>query len=130
MALALLDAGENMHDDQDEPALIGNLALISLVEVLQTIDLSRRNARIDVGTIEGRTGTVFLEAGAIVHAHWDGKNGRDAFFAVCDLRSGRFCVSFNAIAPRRTVWGSTVGLLLEHAKRIDDDRALSPTAVS
>lgn len=118
-----------MHTHEDEPALIGNLALISLVEVLQAIDLSRRSARIDIGTTEGRQGVLFLDAGSVVHAKWDGLSGKDAFFAICALNAGRFCVSFGPQPKRRTLWASTVGLLLEHAKRLDDC-ALAPSALS
>ncbi len=109
----------------EEPGVSGNLSWMGVVELVQALEMSRRTARVDLATSDGAAGVLFVERGAVVHARFGALSGSDAFFSMCALRAGRFCVSF-AVTPARTVACSTAGLLLEAMRRTDEGRRAAP----
>ncbi len=105
----------------DDAAIGGRLADLPLHELLQTLTLGGRTARVRIqGAIE--SGTVQVRAGQIVAAMYGARTGEDAFYAMVALEEGRFEARF-VDDGRNNLARSSDFLLLEALRRRDESGA-------
>lgn len=114
----------------EEPAdagITGNLRDMSLVDIVQILDLGRKTAIVRVlGPSGEEAGTLAVERGAMVHAAYRGTTGRAVLPALLGLGDGRFEIVLGAEPVARTLEGSTQELLLEALRTADELRRPSP----
>ncbi len=104
----------------DDEAIGGRLADLPLQELLQTLTLGGRTARVKIqGAIE--TGIVQVREGQIVAAHYGTRTGEDAFYAMVGLDEGRFEARF-VDDGKNNLARSSDYLLLEALRRRDEGR--------
>lgn len=72
-------------------SLQGDLASITLPELLQTLEIGRKTVQI---TLPDLPGTLFLEDGALVRIEYGNCRGREALLRMLYLERGRFEASF------------------------------------
>jgi hypothetical protein len=102
------------------PAVTGRLSELSLVELLQTLTLGGRTARVQVlGSAE--RGVVQVREGRLVAANHGARVGEPALHSLVALREGRFEVRFEDDAVTN-LSGSSELLLLEALRRKDEQR--------
>jgi DNA-binding response OmpR family regulator len=77
---------------QNEKAMEGDLAEITLVELLQTFDMGRKTGRI---MFRETGGEIHLENGELIHAAYRDFTGRDALIRLLFLAKGSFSVNFD-----------------------------------
>lgn len=104
----------------DDEAIGGRLADLPLHELLQTLTLGGRTARVRVtGSIE--SGMVQVRDGQIVGANYGTRVAEDAFYAMVALEEGRFEARF-VDDGKTNLARSSDFLLLEALRRRDEGR--------
>src|SRR5262249_38807146 len=104
----------------------GDLRALSVIEIVQTINLAGRTARVVLRTTSG-TGEMWFEGGSITHAFTETLFGELAVYAMIEWTSGRFLVECGRVCGSRSVTGDTRQLLRDGCRIMDERAAASPT---
>jgi CRP/FNR family transcriptional regulator, cyclic AMP receptor protein len=101
--------------------MTGQLADISPVELCQMINANQKTGILKLESEDSKASLMFNE-GELIHAEIDGRKGKEAFYAVLSLKSGRFKFTQGLTASQKTkdVIGGFMGLVMEGMKRLDD----------
>ncbi|MHB8881535.1 MAG: response regulator [Thermodesulfovibrionales bacterium] len=119
---AALRRGERYR--RNEAAMEGNLADISLAELLQTLDIGRKTACIHLKEIAG---SLCVEKGSIVFATFRDFTGQEAVMRLFFLEKGAFTVSFDALPEEVSGQPQPIPIqraLFETVTYIDELRAM------
>ncbi len=109
---------------EPEPSGIhGTLRRMNVIDLVQSLELSRKTAVVTVSAPDGAEGLLAFDAGELTFARWRAETGEEAFFALAALTDGAFRVGFGAPPDGRNVHQPTMGLLLEAVRRRDEDDA-------
>jgi CheY-like chemotaxis protein len=102
-------------------SLTGRLADLSIAELLQTLNLAGKTARIniDAGLVKGN---LSLLDGTLLAATFEDKQGEEAFYELVGLTEGRFEVLVGAQSDPANLTESTDFLVLEALRRLDERR--------
>ncbi|MGB1698977.1 MAG: DUF4388 domain-containing protein [Nannocystaceae bacterium] len=101
---------------------------IELFDYVQMVALSGRDKLIEVELHSDRVASIWFEHGDIAHVDFEGMVGEDAFYAMLSEDVGRFQELFYVPPPQRTVFASSMHLLMEYARRSDEGSAGHPGA--
>jgi CheY-like chemotaxis protein len=112
---------------QPEDGFRGVLRRVSLQDVLQMECLSRSSAVLEVSTKEV-SGHVFIHEGQIIHAQMGERTGEEAFNFVLALTGGQFNLKAFREPPQRTITSSWEYLLMEAARKRDEESEVVPDA--
>lgn len=102
----------------------GDLRALSVIEIVQTINLAGRTARVVLRTTSG-TGEMWFVNGSITHAFTERLFGELAVYAMIEWTSGRFLVEYERVCGSRSVTGDTRQLLLDGCRLIDERSSTS-----
>lgn len=107
--------------------VIGALSQMPLTEILQTLDLGKKSARVDL-FFAARRGTVHVHEGQIVRAELvtvdvDFHEGEAAVIELCRDREGFFRIAHGRQSVDRNVQRPTTFVLLEALRMIDEATA-------
>ncbi len=94
---------------------------IELFDYVQMVALSGRDKLIEVELSFNRIASIWFEHGDIVHVEFGGLSGEDAFYGMLSEDVGRFRERFFVTPARRTVFASSMHLLMEFARRADEE---------
>ena len=97
----------------------GLLADMAIVDLLQTIEISRKSGTIEFETNLGPA-TLWFREGRVVDAQMGRLTASSAVFRLLGLSEGRFEVEFKPINRVATIEETTQGLLMEGMRRIDE----------
>lgn len=98
----------------------GSLADMGLVDLLQTIDISRKSGVLHLSQNSRRGGIHFVD-GTIRHAHIGKIEGDSAVYRFLIWNEGEFDLEFRQTQVQKpTVTMSTQGLLMEGMRRVDE----------
>lgn len=96
----------------------GNLRDVSLCDVLQLFELTRKRGVLHVSAPSG-TGTIAVADGTLMDAVWNDGQGEDAVFDMFALREGSFRFQARAVSPGNCVQPISF-VLLETARLADE----------
>lgn len=115
-------------DATGEPTgIIGTLRQVSLVEVAQGLELTRKTARIEVrATDSDPLGVVYLRAGQIVWAEYNDMKGDAAFYQMAAMRHGMYRVRFGRSTTETNIEKPLAFLILEAMRLIDEGTVTFP----
>ena len=97
----------------------GDLAALSVVEIVQTLNLGGKTARVALRSSSG-TGALWFQDGAMIHAATGSLFGEPAVFALVEWTTGRFLVEYGLTSDHRSIAGDTTQLLLDALRRLDE----------
>jgi CheY-like chemotaxis protein len=102
----------------------GNLLSMSLVDLVQSLEIAAKNAVIELQYEDGRQGQVVLRQGRIVRCEPDQGDPDEAFFELARPGPGRFRVEYGPVAH----WASNISapntfLMMEAMRRWDEDQS-------
>jgi CheY-like chemotaxis protein len=98
----------------------GSLALMSVIDLLQTMEIGRKTCGLTLHRGSSRCEMFFVE-GQLMHAVCGSVVGDEAVFeAVRWAENGAFQIDFNARSNEQTTTRSTQGLLLEGLRLLDE----------
>ncbi|MFW5926041.1 MAG: DUF4388 domain-containing protein [Myxococcota bacterium] len=98
----------------------GSLADMGLVDLFQTIDISRKSGVLHLSSGNQR-GAIYFQEGRIVHAELGKLRGESAVYRVLVWNEGHFDLEFRSVrVEEETIQTSTQGLLMEGMRRVDE----------
>jgi DNA-binding response OmpR family regulator len=98
----------------------GNLADMSIIDVLQVLAASRRTVRVHLEDGRGTGGDLAIDKGRLVHARLGDQTGEEAFFILSSWAEGRFTVRAEEPSGETSIDAPLEGLLLEVCRRRDE----------
>lgn len=110
----------------DSTSVRGTLAQMSVVDLLQTLDIGRKTCRL-VLTRKGQRGEMQFHDGQMVHATLGSLIGEAAVYELVAWVDGVFLIDFERTECTRTVTHSTQSVLLEALRRFDESQRDSET---
>ncbi len=106
--------------NKKEQGFAGTLKNIQLPDLIQMCCLASITITVKVAK-ENREGLVYIQDGEIVHAESaDGLRGEEAFYEMLCWETGSFETLGSGIVPRTSIEKSWQSLLMEAARRIDE----------
>ena len=104
----------------------GSLSEMSVVDLLQTIDVSRKSGVLTLISTDGQAGMISFDSGAVINATVEELIGEDAVYRHLLWRDGTFDLEFRRVSlSERTVHRTTQALLMEGMRRLDEWSRLS-----
>lgn len=97
----------------------GRLADMAVVDLLQTIEISRKSGVISVMTALGDA-TVWFREGSVIDAQMGRLQGEAAIYRLLSLGDGEFELEFKAINRGQQIHSNTQALLMEGMRRVDE----------
>jgi hypothetical protein len=98
--------------------LRGNLAQLSLLDILRMLSSGRRSGRLDIRQ-SGKTGEIYLDRGIIVHAVTGTQIGETGVYTLMGWLEGDFSFSPDVPIPDRSINSTTEQILLEAARQAE-----------
>lgn len=118
--------GLAQQTDDSRTRFSGSLTEMSVVDLLQTIDVSRKSGVLNVKRDDGDQGMISFDSGAVIHAVVEDLGGEDAVYRLLLWRDGIFELEFRKVSlVERTVHRTTQALLMEGMRRLDEWSRLS-----
>ncbi len=96
--------------------LRGNLAQLSLLEILRMLSAGNQSGRLDIFQA-GKSGEIYLENGSIVHAVTGTQLGERGVYTLLGWLEGNFSFTPNIEAPEKSIDTTTEQILLEAARQ-------------
>lgn len=118
----LLQRKQHERLERRDPArtkFTGRLADMAVVDLLQTIEISRKSGVIHFGTELGEAQVWFRE-GAVVDAQMGRLQGEAAIYRLLSLGDGDFELEFKAVNRSQVITSNTQALLMEGMRRVDE----------
>lgn len=97
----------------------GELADMAVVDLVQTIEISRKTGTISLSTELGDA-TVWFREGAIIDAEMGRLQGEQAIYRLLGLSDGHFDVEFKPVNRHQVIHDSTQAILMEGMRRVDE----------
>ena len=100
----------------------GSLEDMSAMDIIQSVATGDKNVKITLES-NGQRGNIFIRDGQIIHAEAGVLIGQEAFFHLMSFQSGEFKVVSCSSFPQQTIHASTMSLLMEGARLLDEASA-------
>jgi hypothetical protein len=111
-------------------AFCGTIEQIDILDYLQLMMLSGKQAVLEVISCDGRKGELFIEKGEVRHALCGGFEGEEAVYECLAFQSGTFRNHPWRDPGRITVDKPGEFLLIEAARKRDDMRVIPPAQIN
>lgn len=99
----------------------GNLEDITIADLIQQNCQARKTARLIVRADAGEA-TLFFANGNVTHATLGDTQGEEVVYRVLNWTEGQFELEPGIVAPHTTIQRTWSGLLLEGARRLDEEQ--------
>jgi CheY-like chemotaxis protein len=118
--------GKATREAADSTSVRGTLAQMSVVDLLQTLDIGRKTCRLVLNR-DGQRCEMQFHDGQLVHAMLGNLTGEPAVYAVVAWAEGAFWIDFERTECPRTITHSTQSVLLEALRLFDESQRDSDT---
>ena len=98
----------------------GRVADMPVVDVIQTIEISRKSGVIQFVGERNRQATIYFRDGRVIDAEAGALQGEDAVYRLLTWSEGDFEVVFRTVRRREVIVTSSQGLLMEGMRRLDE----------
>src|SRR6188472_1560276 len=98
----------------------GRVADMPVVDVIQTIEISRKSGVIQFTGDRGLQATIYFRDGRVIDAEAGALQGEDAIYRLLTWNEGEFEVVFRTVRRREVITTSSQGLLMEGMRRLDE----------
>jgi Tfp pilus assembly protein PilF len=99
--------------------LQGTLSLIPILDIVALVNSNLKSGRLIIVNAESK-GEIYFEKGEIIHARWKNADGKKAFHAMMELRSGRYFFHNHLPNVRHTIAEPLSMLLLSMKSRPEE----------
>lgn len=107
-------------------SLTGNLHDMGIADLIQHQCADRKTAKVTIQS-SSQIALLYFKAGELVHAQSEKNEGEEVVYNILRWEDGTFVVESNVEPPKTTVNKSWSGLLMEGAKRLDEEANESAT---
>jgi CheY-like chemotaxis protein/Flp pilus assembly protein TadD len=98
----------------------GRVADMPVVDVIQTIEISRKSGVIQFVAERNRQAAIYFREGRVIDAEAGALQGEDAVYRLLTWSEGDFEVVFRTVRRREVIATSSQGLLMEGMRRLDE----------
>ena len=98
----------------------GRVQDMQVVDVIQTIEISRKSGVIQFVGERGRQAAIYFRDGRVIDAEAGPLQGEDAVYRLLTWSEGEFEVVFRTVRRREVITMSSQGLLMEGMRRLDE----------
>src|SRR3954464_4556164 len=98
----------------------GRVQDMPVVDVIQTIEISRKSGVIQFVGERGRQAAIYFRDGRVIDAEAGSLQGEDAVYRLLTWSEGEFEVVFRTVRRREVITTSSQGLLMEGMRRLDE----------
>ena len=105
---------------KDGTRFAGRVADMPVVDVIQTIEVSRKSGVIQFSGGPGRQAAIYFRDGKVIDAEAGTLQGEDAVYRLLTWNEGEFEVEFRTVRRREAITTSSQGLLMEGMRRLDE----------
>jgi len=105
---------------KDGTRFAGRVADMPVVDVIQTIEVSRKSGLIQFTGGANRAATIYFRDGKVIDAEAGTLQGEDAVYRLLTWSDGEFEVEFRTVRRREVIAASSQGLLMEGMRRLDE----------
>jgi DNA-binding response OmpR family regulator len=105
---------------KDGTRFAGRVADMPVVDVIQTIEVSRKSGVIQFHGGGNRQAAIYFRDGKVIDAEAGTLQGEDAVYRLLTWNDGEFEVEFRTVRRREAINTSSQGLLMEGMRRLDE----------
>ncbi len=105
---------------KDGTRFAGRVADMPVVDVIQTIEVSRKSGVIQFTGGPNRQAAIYFRDGKVIDAEAGTLQGEDAVYRLLTWNEGEFEVEFRTVRRREAITTSSQGLLMEGMRRLDE----------
>ncbi len=105
---------------KDGTRFAGRVADMPVVDVIQTIEVSRKSGVIQFTGPANRQAAIYFRDGKVIDAEAGTLQGEDAVYRLLTWNEGEFEVEFRTVRRRESIATSSQGLLMEGMRRLDE----------
>jgi DNA-binding response OmpR family regulator len=105
---------------KDGTRFAGRVADMPVVDVIQTIEVSRKSGVIQFHGGANRQAAIYFRDGKVIDAEAGTLQGEDAVYRLLTWSDGDFEVEFRTVRRREAITTSSQGLLMEGMRRLDE----------
>jgi DNA-binding response OmpR family regulator len=105
---------------KDGTRFAGRVADMPVVDVIQTIEVSRKSGVIQFTAPANRQAAIYFRDGKVIDAEAGTLQGEDAVYRLLTWAEGEFEVEFRTVRRREVINASSQGLLMEGMRRLDE----------
>jgi CheY-like chemotaxis protein len=98
----------------------GRLADMGVVDLIQTIEVSRKSGLIHFHADDGRHAELYFREGKVIDAEAGALQGEDAVYRLLTWSDGEFEVVFRSVRRKDVITISSQALLMEGMRRLDE----------
>jgi CheY-like chemotaxis protein len=117
------DAGPPAEVPAMPTGVMGTLRQMSLPEIVQSLEMGRKTASVDIVPQDGEKGAIAFDTGAIRFAECGALVGDQAFFALMRHKEGFFRIHYGDAPKSINIDAPTTFLLLEAMRLMDEEGA-------
>ena len=111
---------ENLEDRDSRTLFEGSLSDMTVVDLIQTIEIGRKSGVITFTGEEGYKASVYFRDGRVIDAEMGKLQAEHAIYRLLVWSEGRFQVEFKTIRRKDAIKMSTQALLMEGMRRLDE----------
>ena len=108
------------EERRDGTRFAGRVADMPVVDVIQTIEVSRKSGVIQFTGPHDRHAAIYFRDGRVIDAEAGTLQGEDAVYRLLTWAEGDFEVGFRTVRRREAITTSSQGLLMEGMRRLDE----------
>jgi hypothetical protein len=105
---------------KDGMRFAGRVADMPVVDVIQTIEVSRKSGIIQFVASNNRQAAIYFRDGKVIDAEAGTLQGEDAVYRLLTWSDGDFEVVFRTVRRREAISTTSQGLLMEGMRRLDE----------
>ncbi|HEY1587467.1 MAG TPA: DUF4388 domain-containing protein, partial [Polyangia bacterium] len=111
---------EDGNKRESRTKFAGQLADMAVVDLIQTIEISRKSGVIHFVHPDGKRGAIYFRNGKVIDAELGRLGGEDAVYRLLVWADGEFEVEFKNVRRKDVIELSSQGLLMEGMRRVDE----------
>jgi hypothetical protein len=115
------DTRDNAPLYAEPTGVMGTLRQMAVTEIVQSLELGRKTARVELVPTDGQRGMVGFDEGRVVYAECGSLRGEQAFYALARHTEGFFRIRYGEGPAERNVDNTTTYLLLEAMRLMDEE---------
>ncbi len=100
--------------------LQGSLQDMHIADLIQHNCQDEKSVKVLIQS-SGKEAVLFFDGGQVIHAELEGKRGEEVVYEILQWSEGSFSMEAGIQAPVKTITRSWSGLLLEGARRLDEN---------
>ncbi len=111
---------EDGNKRESRTKFAGQLSDMAVVDLIQTIEISRKSGVIHFTHPDGKRGAIYFRNGKVIDAELGRLGGEEAVYRLLVWGEGEFEVEFKNVRRKDVIELSSQGLLMEGMRRVDE----------